>query len=271
MLTKLKSITEIKPEDCYQTNGSRPVKVLCSDMNYYVCKYFNGVGFAGSLFNEYIAASFLKLWDLQVPDFAVVEVDSQHLVQTDLPKHFFNMPCFGSFYHGNFPEVDKFMIDNKYLRKNNKTALYSFLKIGIFDIWMCNEDRSFNNFNLLYNTSENVFVPIDHVCCFNGNNLDKEHYPISDNESILDSPFLSRFFSRNLQQLKSDIRLEILNDFKSCVKLCNVQLDNILNSAPLEWNTKPDYLRQRLRFLFSENWIKQCENQFNRIFVLRTK
>lgn len=136
---------------------------------------------------------------------------------------------------------------------------------------MCNEDRSFNNLNLLYNTSEKIFVPIDHVFCFNSNNLDKEHYLISDNESIIDSPLISRFFSRNLQQLKSDIRLEILKDFNSCVKLCNEQLDSILNSTPLEWKAKPDYLRQRLQLLFSENWTKQCENQFNRIFELRTK
>ncbi|MBN2776867.1 MAG: hypothetical protein JXR36_04460 [Bacteroidales bacterium] len=271
MLNKIKSITEIKPEDCYQTNGSRPVKVLCSDLNYYICKYFAGVGFASSLFNEYLAASFLKLWNLQVPDFAIVEIDSQHIVQTSLPKQYFNKPCFGSLYHGNYPEVDKFMIDNKCLKKDNKTALYSFLKIGIFDIWMCNEDRNFNNFNMLYNQKENVFVPIDHVFSFNGNNLDREHYPISDNESIIDSPFLSGFFSRNLQQLKLDIRLEILNDFNFCVKLCNEQLENIINSTPLEWNPQPEYLRQRLQFLFSKDWTKQCENQFNRIFVLKTK
>lgn len=272
MLTKLKSITEIKLEDCLETSGSRPIKVLCNDLNFYVCKYFIGSGFASSLFNEYIAASFLKLWRLQVPDFAIVKVSTLHIKQIAYPNHYFTIPCFGSLYHGNFPEFDKIMMnENKYLQKDSISVLYSFLKIGIFDLWMCNEDRNFNNFNLLFNTVDNVFVPIDHVNCFNTNNLDIDQYLISDNESILDSPFLSLFLSRNLQQLKAKIRLEIINDFKSCVQICNDQLDNILIATPIEWNAKPDYLKQRLQFLFSENWIKQCENQFNRLFELKTK
>lgn len=73
----LQSITEIKAEHCYDTRGSQPVRVFCSDFNYYVCKYHKrGSGFASGLFNEYMAACFLKTWKLSVPDFAIVTINN---------------------------------------------------------------------------------------------------------------------------------------------------------------------------------------------------
>jgi hypothetical protein len=82
----LKSIKEILPEDCFATGGSKPVKVFCNDWNDYVCKYFTGKGFASGLFNEYLATSFLKLWNVNVPDFAFVRVQKDHLDVSALPN-----------------------------------------------------------------------------------------------------------------------------------------------------------------------------------------
>jgi hypothetical protein len=81
----------------------------------------------------------------------------------------------------------------------------SFLKIGLFDIWMSNEDRHYENFNLLYNLKEKRYVPIDHAMCFNSGNLDKAPSLIGNNESILTSPFVNRFFYRPLQQNFNDV------------------------------------------------------------------
>lgn len=267
-IIQLHSISEILPEHCINTNGSKPLKVLCNNMNDYVCKYSPTFGFSSSLFNEYIAASLLKIWGLPVPDFAFVKIKTEHTNRINFPNHYFDKICFGSKFQGAFIEVDKFFIFTPYIKKEQEAGILSFLKIALFDLWLCNEDRQFENFNLLYDINSNIFVPIDHVCCFNSNSLDKKAELIGDNESLLSSPFLSRFFSRTLQQYRKQIRLDIINDFKFDVNRCHEKLDDILSQTPLDWAPDIDFLRQRLLFFFSEPWISECLNNFNRLFEI---
>ena len=264
---ELYSITEIKPEDCYKTKGSLPVRVFCNDFNYYVCKYNTDFGFPFPLFNEYLAACFLKIWNLNVPEFSFVQIKKEHTLQTNYPFHYFDNLCFGSKFSGDFKEVDKLFLQTNLLSKDNITGRDTFLKIGLFDIWLCNEDRHYENFNLLYDLKSNIFVPIDHVNCFNGLNLDKERYLISSHESILSSPFLSRFFNRNLQHKSNEICLQVIKDFKINLKHCHEKLDDILAQTPLAWNPDTDFLKTRLELLFSDQWIKQCLDYFTELFI----
>jgi len=66
------SITIIEKKNVFNTKGSHPVLVYCNDFSYYVVKYKRN-RVATNLFNEYIGASFLKLWDLAIPDFEFIE------------------------------------------------------------------------------------------------------------------------------------------------------------------------------------------------------
>ena len=270
-IKELHSITEIKPEDCYQTKGSRPVRVLCDDFNYYVCKYHNGKGFPFPLFNEYIAACFLKIWNLPVPEIAFVKIKKDHIRLIDYPYHYFDNLCLGSKYFGEFKEVDKLFLETPLIKKENLTGRDSFLRIGLFDIWMCNEDRHYENFNLLYNLKSNQFVPIDHVYCFNTLNLDKEPYLISENESILTTPFLSRFFSRPLQLNLNETRLKLIEDFKLNVTHCHEELNDILANIPLAWEPDRGFLKSRLDIFFSEPWLQSCIDYFTTLITLNIK
>lgn len=270
-INELYSITEIKPEDCYATRGSRPVRVLCNDLNYYVCKYSTKESFPYPLFNEYIAACFLKIWNLPVPEFAFVKIKKDHIQQINYPYHYFDQLCFGSRYFGEFKEVDKLFLEIPLIKKENHSGRDTFLRIGLFDIWLCNEDRHFENFNLLYNLKTNQFVPIDHVYCFNTLNLDKDAVLISENESILSSPFLSRFFCRPLQQNLNEIRLTIINEFKHNVSRCHEELDDILANLPLTWNSDPDFLKSRLEPFFGQKWLQSCADHFTALLTLNVK
>jgi hypothetical protein len=261
----LHSISEITPEDCYQTKGSRPVKVFCSDMEHYVCKYFTGIGPAYSLFNEYIAAAFLRVWGQKVPETAFVKVKENHIPKPGYPFHWFEKLCFGSFFLGDFKEVDKFFIENPAIRKDRYETYNSFLMIGLFDIWISNEDRHFDNTNMLYDNSSGYFIPIDHVQIFNGNNLDKMPYPISENESILYSPLLSRLFSRTLQRDFKKIYTKIENDFNNYAHNCRIGLDDMLRQLPDEWQLDTYYLKSRLLYLFSEDWCSESLKTFQLI------
>lgn len=268
---RLYSITEIPKEHCYETRGSRPVRVLCNDLNYYVCKYATGPGFPSILFNELLAASFLKLWKLPVPDFGFVQIKTGHVKQTGYPYHFFEKPAFGSLFSGELKEVDKFFLVEPLVRKVSENGIIQFLKIALFDIWLCNEDRHFENPNLLYDLKINSFVPIDHAFCFNSNNLDEEPYLISDNESILETPFLNRFFNRHLQTKTEEIRLQILHEFKNDTNECFQQIEPILAGIPEEWVPNRRYLKERLEFFFSDYWLTECQNFFTRLFVQNLK
>ncbi|MEI6454803.1 MAG: HipA family kinase [bacterium] len=259
----LTSIKEIIPEDCFNTRGSHPVKVYCNDGNDYVCKYFNGIGPATGLFNEYLAARFFQLWELNVPDFAFVNIQKHHFEKIPLPHHCFNIPCFGSRYDHKLKEVDKFFLGWPSRKNTIELIVADYLKIGLFDIWLSNDDRNFDNFNLLYNFETNRLIPIDHVQLFNGNNLDRDPYQINENDSILSAPFMNGIFSRTLQQILKEYRLTIEEEFKSYLRTCYENLGPILQYTPPEWRIDSAFTKSRLEFYFSESWQKQCLESFN--------
>ena len=261
----LQSISPIN--HCYQTYGSKPVRILCNDLENYVCKYYTGgSGPAYNLFNEVLAASFLKIWQLPVPDFALVTIAKKHMEGLGFPFHYFDYPCFGSRFMGDFKEVDKvFMGMPKNRFKNPETAM-GYIMIALFDIWLGNEDRNHNNFNLLYDPAGNHFVPIDHVNIFNGLSIDKPPYLISENESILSSPLFPLFICGTLQPKPKNFRLDIERTFKSQIKNCEKNLPQILLSLPDQWRLDMSFIYERLAFFFSNEWVTNSLNYFFDLF-----
>jgi len=86
---------------------------------------------------------------------------------------------------------------------------------------------------------------------------------------LLSTPFLPRFFDRNLQHKTDEIRLKIIDEFKSDVELCYDLVDNILSEIPASWKPDPVYLKSRLQFFFSDEWLKTCRNYFTELFYLQ--
>ena len=100
-------LSEIIPDACIQTNGSKPLRVLCDDFNFYICKYHRGHGPAYSLFNEYFASCLLKKAEIASPDFAFVKINREHIKQIQLPYYYFDKPCYGSFYRQENKDVER--------------------------------------------------------------------------------------------------------------------------------------------------------------------
>jgi len=269
----MKSIHSISTINfCYQTDGSKPVRILCNDLEYYVCKYYTGgSGPANNLFNEVLAASFLRIWNLPVPDFATVTIQRQHIGNLGFPYHYFEAPCFGSRFMADFKEVDKVFMGMPKSRFKNPDTVMGFIWIALFDIWLCNEDRNHNNFNLLYDAEKNTFVPIDHVNIFNGLNIDKTSYLIAENESILSSPLFPLFFFGNLQPKQKHFRSNIEKTFKSHVKNCEKSLPQILHSLPDQWRLDLPFISERLSFFYSDEWLMKSLNHFFELFYQHYK
>jgi hypothetical protein len=264
MLQSISPITKV-----FQTSGSNPVKVLCSDVNEYVCKYSRS-NLATGLFNEYLAAAFLKIWKLRVPDFSIVTIRPNHVteefISNTVQPRFFKIPTFGSKYIEHAKEIDSSIVaiedDKKLIKKIvNKKDL---LSISLFDLWMGNEDRNHNNYNLLLSTDPDyVFMPIDHERCFNGNSVtvDRGMTLLTEEETLLNTE-LTSLILRNFKGLPALVE-EIASNYYLWVADCEESLENTVNNMPDQWGiAKADKLALLRATLFQQSWIDECKNTF---------
>lgn len=263
-----------RPEKVFETSGSKPALILCDDLNFYVCKYNRQPGTeATKLFHEYLAGSFARLWGLAIPDFSLVHVNPQHIDGHDyLQPAFFRTPCFGSKYNGRFSELDEFYGERMASMKKQFGHRREFLKIALFDIWMANEDRNFNNYNLMIDIENQYrFVPIDHDAIFNTGNLDKGLTLLSDNETLISTDLTRILFSS--KELCDQIYLEdIKNEYYICIAVCKSQLTQILSVIPEEWNVNvADYQNLLETNLFNDAWNKSCFRHFIELIQLESQ
>ena len=263
-----------RPEKVFDTTGSRPALILCDDLDFYVCKYNRFPGSESKkLFHEFLAGSFARIWNLSIPEFKLVWVNPHHIYDCkDLQPHFFTTPCFGSKYNRKFSEVDEFYGERIASIKKHFGYRNEFLKIAFFDIWLANEDRNFNNYNLLIDIgNKNRFVPIDHDAIFNTGNLDKGLLLLSDNETLISTDLTKQLFSSKELCDRNNIE-KIKNESYICILECRRQLKNLITDNPAEWNINTtDYQNLLEMNLFNEKWIKDCLEHFTMLIQLEAQ
>jgi hypothetical protein len=195
----------------------------------------------------------------------MVSIKAEHLpvefVNNTIQPRFFTTPCFGSRYNDYGKEID-FSIgvirdDARIIKKiRNKEHL---LSIALFDLWMANEDRNHNNYNLLLNTDpEYFFVPIDHEKCFNTNSLTPQRglVLLTEDETLLNTDLVKLTF-QSAKGLGNQID-EIIVNYYLWVAECQKNLENVVNAIPEQWGiAKADKIA-----LFQKAWIAECETTF---------
>jgi hypothetical protein len=247
------------------TNGSSPVLVTCDDIEEWVCKYDQAVM---SLFNEYIASSFLKLWGLNTPPISFITVEEDHIpesMRARLQLRYFQKHCFGSKFMMYAKEIDDFFktFKGNYYETSKIASKKDFLKIGLFDIWLSNEDRNHNNFNLLLNPDDDgfySFYAIDHVACFNTSNLHMQLAPLTKQDSILTTDVANVLFSKGTK-LSAEVD-NLVQDFYLCTNRCRQNLDGIIADVPDSWGIKTNEISDNLEKIFDEEWLQQTEEVF---------
>ncbi len=230
-------------------------------MNDYVCKYNRNPGTeATKLFHEYLAGCFGRLWGLGIPEFKIVHVDPLHIIEHEyLQPAFFRTPCFGSRYNNRFSEIDAFYGVRLPSIRKQFGHRDEFFKIALFDIWLANEDRNFNNYNLLIDIeNQNRFIPIDHDAIFNTGNLKNGLELLSCNETLVSTDITSRLFSA--RELRDQKYIEgIKNEYYLCTSVCKQKLKLILSEVPKEWKIDiSDYRNLLETNLFNDRWIDRC-------------
>lgn len=138
---------------------------------------------------------------------------------------------------------------------------YDLLKIGLFDIWLANEDRNHNNYNLLLKTTESGYslMPIDHERCFNGSsaNVNRPLVPLTEDESLITSP-LAQVLLKGTKGLQAQVD-QVATDCYLWISNCKDDLQETLDALPPDWEIDlPSEIRFLEGTLFAESWINQC-------------
>jgi len=276
MIKRLRSISGI--QKVFDTSRS-PVVVLADDFNEYVCKHSRHAP-AGYLFYELISNKFLKLWGLDVPEATIIDVNPDHLKANQYsgnlqPSHFL-IPAVGFRYLYDSIDVNQFLV-TKYSRQTKKlfAKKEELLKIALFDIWMANEDRNQNNYNLLIVNDAGKgfnFVPIDHEMVFNTGNLERELVEITQEESLITSVLFNTLIMKQPKGKIVDLVLINKNEFYLCIEKCYEQLDEILEDIPPAWQIDVPAMKALLiQNLFSEKWKQRAFNQFTYLIQKQTQ
>lgn len=248
----------------FYTYGSSPILVMGNDNQLWVCKYND----YNKLFNELLAAELAKIWNINVPESALVSIDYDLCVKNfednrGLERRYFERECFGSQYVKDTIDVNNSILVNTKLidRILNKD---DFLKIALFDIWLSNEDRNRGNYNLLLQAIEGGFLwlyVIDHSDIFNSSMAYSNRLvEITEEESLLTSDLASLLFQNDISLAR---KLTFLwEDFYRYTVLCNDCLPSILAQVPKNWKIDIPYYEAKIRTIFSPQWIETCKNTF---------
>lgn len=270
MIKRLKSITSI--QKVIHTNR-KPVVVLASDFNEYLCKHSMHTP-ANYLFYEFLANRFLKLWGLNVPDMAIVDINPEHLktdhYYSNLQPASFNIPTIGFEYLNNSDEVNQLTTASFTSRaKKFFVEKGDLMRIALFDVWMANEDRNQNNFNLLIVSEPNghfSFYPIDHEMIFNSGNIDKGLVELTPEDSIVTSTLFNALILKHSKRKSVDTLLVTANEYYFCIEKCNDQLDEILQDIPTAWKIDLQLMRSLIiDQMFSKEWKQKAFNHFNHL------
>lgn len=275
-MQRLQTIEEV--HKIFLTSGSSPILVTCDDFRDWVCKYDKS---PMNLFNELLATKFAEIWGIKTPEIAFIKVKKEHVPQDKFPKiptHLFDKDCFGSLYLESSKEID-YSIIPLFKEQGFRDKLKDkedFLKIALFDIWMANEDRNHNNFNLLLYASPdkmNFFYAIDHVNIFNSSFLNYGITDITEEESIIKTDLAKILFGKDKQL--TQIVNNLIESFYLCTVECYNQLDEILDLIPDSWGIDRDTTKNKIvQHLFSEEWNQICETKFREFiqsFIIKKK
>ncbi len=248
-----------------------------SDMDYYVTKYpFHKNDF--KLINEYLAYQFALQWDLEIPTHHFITLKREHLPEDLLGSQLSYLSISNILLGSRIVPDTTDLVDNfnnqlstTEIRLFDKTA---FLKIALFDLWLCNEDRNTNNLNILMKKSAKNFTPImiDHEKIFNsGNPITTRLISLTYEDSLFYSHLFQRLFI-NRQDATVGLFLEVASSLDSLCSLISSNLEAIVAGVPEEWDFQKSLLKESLMDqLLTPEWLKEVKSTFLQYASLLTQ
>lgn len=259
--SQIERLKVISAREEIQTTGNSPVKVITEDYETYLAKNSKSKNPACDIINELLANRFLKLWNLKTPEMAILDL-SPDLLLPDYSKDnhrplFYHKPLFGSKWQENAIDSNNFFNLKSKFDYRNFNDLMDVFKIGLFDIWVENDDRKPTNHNLLFVENKDQkfdIVPIDHCYIFstmNYQNLSADDFCPIANENLLVTDLATSLKSLKQQNRKWDA--EDKEYFYLCTSECEKYFDDIIRCIPEEWNFTEEDARSVRHLLFNRD------------------
>ncbi|MBY0476906.1 MAG: hypothetical protein K2Q24_04615 [Chitinophagaceae bacterium] len=240
----------------------KPVKVLANNFESYICKYNRISTVAYRLYKEWIIAKFAVFYEIATPQIELLQVRKEDITsELGIPAGHFNVPCFASKLLDGSTEIDKHNVLQLTKASNVKQLRFDLLKLAFFDIWVANEDRNHNNYNLLMNVYDGKynFYAIDHAACFNHGELREDKLTaLTFEETLIYSELGHELFKS--RWLRTVFDAKKFRD--SCYlyrQACMQNMDIILSSIPEQWNI--DTVSEKVKLeqsLLSEEWFQEA-------------
>ena len=237
----------------YQT-GDRPILVLCADGYHYICKYKQPGYSANKLVNELIGSEFAREWRIDTPHNSLIVNDP--IIWDDKGiTHDLKAPLWGSRKMDSVFDLSD--INCNQIRPSFR-SLYDLLTIALFDMWMANEDRTCNNYNLLYDMKQERIVSIDYGGIFNSGITNNPVCQLNTQDSIISSNLYDSLKKADSERVSNSMRLTFLKNVSNCKRTSR----ELLNSIPLEWGIDVSMFEAKLNELFDVNWVNGVWNNF---------
>jgi len=252
-----------------------PLRVLTEDFQEYLLKSPTQGNPELSIINELLCPFLLSSWDLLTPEVAVLEIDQDVIAFKLSEKHNSDSllkSCFGSKIVSPVSDFSTIISLSSKHDFNKFVSPVDFLKIGLFDIWVENDDRKPSNPNLLIKNDSNGFnfYAIDHCYIFSSQNYGNLNpnleLGVSFNESILYTDFANKVYKYILKE-KTNGFDELNNYFNLSITKCKNNYQLISDNIPQDLGFTRSCKDSLYSFLFSDSRNKNVFTEFQRRFL----
>jgi hypothetical protein len=258
MIENLKYVDAISFLNEVPTDGHSPLLVIANDFNAYYIKNTRGHNPATFLINEFLCHYLLRLWNIASPEIAAVTVDKNILPDTLSNYHklyYYDNIAFGSKKMEHVVEMNHFAGIESKTTFNKFKKPDDLLKLGLFDIWVENDDRKPTNPNVLFEILEDRIgiVAIDNAftfCSLSYDQLFKGEVCQSFNDNLLYSAFVQKIYE---YIKKENGRIDYIKDyFYLCINNCKANYNDIIANIPTSLGLTQDLKEHLYDFLFDD-------------------
>ncbi|KOY85591.1 hypothetical protein AD998_04985 [bacterium 336/3] len=252
--------------DEIQTTGHSPLKVIADDNQTYFIKNYGGILPAYYLCSEIICNGLLSIWQLPTPQIILLDLNSKSF-QEKLLKY--SKKYHKAHYYDNIPAVGSLLVEGNIIELNTLTEPSSWLeintienkdniwKIGLFDIWVENDDRKPSNPNTLIqhiSTNRKKVYALDHAFCFNSIAYKDLHPDFGVSQSFNDNILFTNLAKELFKKYQNDkpFRNDVESFFKAKVEICRIHFCEILDNIPIEFGLNEIDKEKLYNFLFHQ-------------------
>ena len=143
----------------------------------------------------------------------------------------------------------------------NKRTLYQLLKIALFDFWCANEDRTYNNANMLDDIENDKFISIDYGGIINNVTFDFPLSQLTETDSILCADVFTHIVKAVSPKQLAILVQRLETDYYMCIKRCQRYKYTAI-PLPQEWNVPASKMVTKIEELLSEQWINAAWRNF---------